>query len=51
MAVETLERVAAALRRRGFDAVCCATRAEAAAHVMTLAEGAATVGQGGSVTL
>ena len=51
MAVETLERVAAALRRRGFDAVCCATRAEAAAHVMKLAEGAATVGQGGSVTL
>lgn len=51
MAVETLERVAAALRRRGFDAVCCTTRAEAAAHVMTLAEGAATVGQGGSVTL
>ena len=42
MAVETLERVAAALRRRGFDAVCCTTRAEAAAHVMTLAEGAAT---------
>lgn len=51
MAVETLERVAAALRRRGFDAVCCATRAEATAHVMKLAEGAATVGQGGSVTL
>ena len=38
MAVETLERVAAALRRRGFNAVCCATRAEAAAHVMKLAE-------------
>ena len=31
MAVETLERVAAALRRRGFEAWCCATRAEAAA--------------------
>ena len=38
MAVETLERVAAALRRRGFDAVCCATRAEAAALLSRLAQ-------------
>ena len=51
MAMEDLERTAEALRRRGFDAVCCATRAAAAAYVMALAEDAATVGQGGSMTL
>ena len=51
MAMEMLEKTAAALAKRGFNAVCCATRAEAAAFVMKLAESAATIGQGGSVTL
>ncbi|MGN0846677.1 MAG: lactate utilization protein [Kiritimatiellia bacterium] len=51
MAMDELEKTAEALRRRGFGAVCCATRAEAAAYVMKLAEGAATIGQGGSMTL
>ena len=51
MAMEVIERTAEALRKRGFGVVCCATRAEAAAYVMKLAERATTIGQGGSVTL
>ena len=51
MAMEELEKVAAALRARGFEATCRATREEAAAEVMRLAADAATVGQGGSETL
>jgi hypothetical protein len=48
---EILERTAAALRRRGFDAVCCVSGAEALEHVLKAAEGAGTIGCGGSVTL
>ena len=51
MSMEVLEKTAECLRRRGFGAVCCATAAEAAAYVMKEAESAATIGQGGSVTL
>ncbi len=51
MAMENLEQTAAALKRRGFGVVCCATRAAAAAYVLKLAADAATIGQGGSVTL
>ncbi len=47
----TLDETAAALRARGYDVACCATRAEAADYVMNLAADAATIGQGGSVTL
>lgn len=46
-----LEATAEALRKRGFEVVCCATREAAAETVMKLAADAATVGQGGSVTL
>ena len=48
---EQLEKVAEALRKRGFKAVCCATGAEAAAYVMKEAESARNVGFGGSVTV
>ena len=47
----TLEETAAALRARGYEAMCCATRADAANEVMNLAAAATTIGQGGSVTL
>lgn len=47
----TLEQVAAALRKRGFCVVCCATRREAAEYVMRLAESATSIGQGGSMTV
>ena len=46
-----LEEVAEALRRRGFDAQCFATGAEAAARVMALAADAKSVGFGGSKTM
>ena len=46
-----LEEVAEALRRRGFDAQCFATGAEAAACVMALAAEAKSVGFGGSKTM
>ena len=46
-----LEDVAEALRRRGFDAECFATGADAAARVMELAADAKSVGFGGSVTV
>lgn len=48
---ERIEKVAAALRARDFDVTCCATAAEAAARVMAVAAEAATIGQGGSMTL
>ena len=48
---EQLERVAGALRKRGFTAVCCATGAEARDYVMKEAETARSVGFGGSVTV
>ncbi|MGN0853230.1 MAG: lactate utilization protein [Kiritimatiellia bacterium] len=51
MAMEQIRKTGAALAKRGFNVVCCATRAEAVAHVMKLAENAATIGQGGSMTL
>lgn len=46
-----LEKVAEALRKRGFKAVCCATGAEARDYVMKEAETARSVGFGGSVTV
>ena len=48
---EQLEKVAEALRKRGFTAVCCATGAEARDYVMKEAETARSVGFGGSVTV
>ncbi|MCQ2393813.1 MAG: lactate utilization protein [Kiritimatiellae bacterium] len=48
---EAIENVAAALERRGFTVTCCATGAEAKAHVLKVAETATTIGQGGSATL
>ncbi len=48
---EAIENVAAALARRGFTVTCCATGAEAKAHVLKAAEAAASIGQGGSETL
>ncbi len=48
---EQLEKVAGALRKRGFKAVCCATGAEARDYVMKEAEAARSVGFGGSVTV
>ena len=48
---EQLEKVAEALRKRGFKAVCCATGAEAHDYVMQEAEGVKSVGFGGSVTV
>ena len=48
---EQLEKVAGALRKRGFKAVCCATGAEARDYVMKEAEAARSVGFGGSMTL
>lgn len=48
---EVLEKTAEALRRRGFDVVCCATGAEARERVLKVAESAATIGCGGSMTL
>ena len=48
---EQLEKVAAELRRRGFEVTCCATGAEARARVLEVAASAATIGQGGSATL
>ena len=48
---EQLEKVAEALKKRGFKAVCCATGAEARDYVMKEAEGAKSVGFGGSVTV
>ncbi len=48
---EQLERVAGALRKRGFKAVCCATGDEARDYVMKEAESARSVGFGGSVTV
>ena len=51
MSMEMLEKTAECLRKRGFGVVCCATAAEAADHVMKDAASAATIGQGGSVTL
>ncbi len=46
-----LEKVAEALRLRGFDTECFATGADAAARVMELAADAKSVGFGGSVTV
>ena len=46
-----IEQVAEKLRARGFEVTCCATRDEAKARVLKVAEGAATIGQGGSMTL
>lgn len=51
MSMEMLVKTAECLRKRGFGAVCCATAAEAADYVMKEAASAATIGQGGSVTL
>ena len=48
---EQLEKVAEALRKRGFKAVCCATGAEARDYVMKEAESARSVGFGGSMTV
>ena len=48
---EILEKTAEALRRRGFDVVCCATGAEARERVLKVAESAETIGCGGSMTL
>ena len=48
---EQLEKVAEALRKRGFKAVCCATGAEARDYVMKEAEAARSAGFGGSVTV
>jgi L-lactate utilization protein LutB len=48
---EILEKTAEALRRRGFDVVCCATGAEARERVLKVAETSATIGCGGSMTL
>ena len=48
---EQLEKVAEALRKRGFKAVCCATGAEARDYVVKEAEAARSVGFGGSVTV
>ena len=45
---EMLEKAAAGLKRRGFEAVCVATKAEALAAVMKEAADAASVGWGGS---
>ena len=46
-----LEKVAGRLRARGFEAEVCATRAEARARVLALAEGARSVGFGGSLSV
>ena len=43
-----IERAAEGLRSRGYEVACCATKAEACARVMAEAEGAASVGWGGS---
>lgn len=51
MAEELCKRTVEALRRRGFDAVYAADAAEAARLAMAEAEGAASVGWGGSETL
>ena len=48
---EQLEKVAEALRKRGFTVVCCATGDEARAYVMKEAGTARSVGFGGSVTV
>lgn len=48
---EKLEKTAAALRARGFEAICVPARAEALAAVMELASAAQTTGFGGSATL
>ena len=45
------EKAAEALRRRGFEAVCAATREEAAAIVMREAASASSVAWGGSETV
>ena len=45
------EKTVEALRRRGFEAEAVATKAEACALVMKEAEGAASVGWGGSETI
>jgi len=46
-----LNDVAQALEKRGFEVTVCATREAAAARVMAVAAEAATIGQGGSMTL
>ena len=51
MAMERLERVAEALRRRGYEAAVAASSAEAKALALAEAEGAASVAWGGSETL
>lgn len=48
---EQLEKVAEALRKRGFKVTCCSTGAEARDYVMKEAESANSVGFGGSVTI
>ena len=48
---ETLEKTAEALRKRGFDAVVCATAHEASDCVLKAAEEARTIGFGGSETV
>lgn len=51
MSRERLERVAAALRRRGYDTAVAATSAEAKAEALAEAESFSTIGWGGSETL
>jgi len=48
---EQLEKVAAALRWRGFEVTCCATGAEAKARVLEAASAATTIGQGGCASI
>ena len=48
---EQLEKAAAALRKRGFKAICFTTGAEARDYVLKEAADAHTVGFGGSVTV
>lgn len=46
-----LEALAEKLRARGFQATVCATREDARAQVMAFAEGASSVGFGGSLSV
>ena len=46
-----LERVADKLRKRGYEVTCCATRDEARSKVLELAEGAQSIGFGGSLSV
>jgi hypothetical protein len=46
-----LERVAEKLRKRGFETTCCANRDEARAKVIEYADGAQSIGFGGSLSV